>query len=180
MCRGFEARTGEEMRSTDRWGRLVRLVRGRRRRISVRAVEFAVALFVVVAAFEFVWMASVEELVYLDIDRGSFEYGLVTDIVDGFAHPLLLAGLAGLHAYLNEGYLPSLLLAAAPAAGASIWIFSGPHPGPYVLTLKPLVGHWEWVPTLLRLAVLPATLGFLLGILTRRIRLDVLGLPEPG
>lgn len=68
-----------------------------------------------------------------------------------------LFALAGIHAYLNEGYVPSLVLATAPSYGQ--YVFNGPGAAP--------VWAAEYV---LPFAVTAGTLGFLAGIAVRWYR----------
>lgn len=75
---------------------------------------------------------------------------------DGFG-AMTLAGLAAMHAYLNEGYVPSLVLAMAPSYG--LYVFNGPGAAPlwaaaYVLPYVATAG----------------TLGFILGGSLRWVR----------
>lgn len=121
-------------------------------------------------------MAAYEEVVYFNIDPEFVHSFLWQGVLEALAHPFLIAGLAALHAYLNEGYLPALVLASAPLIGDHLWIYSGSPGGPYVLTLEPLIGSWEWLPEVLSIALLWGTAGFVLGLLGRRFRTEVLGL----
>lgn len=157
-----------------------RLLWGRSRPLSTRAVVFAVALFIVVVVFRYTSMAASEDLVYFDIARGSMEFVPWAGLNKAFSYPGLVVGLAAIHAYLNEGYLPAYLLGLAPVLGTSILIFSGPYPGPYVLTLKPLAGNWGWVSHVIRHTFLWATVGFIVGIAVRWLRTEVLGRSEPA
>lgn len=68
-----------------------------------------------------------------------------------------LFALAAIHAYLNEGYLPSLVLATAPSYGN--YVFNGPGAAPFWAA--------EYV---LPFALTVGTVGFLLGIGLRRYR----------
>lgn len=158
---------------------VVRVLFGRSRAVSIRAVAFAVALFIVVALFAYATMAASENVVYFDVPRGSFDSPLWLGFERAFRHPGLVVGLAALHAYLNEGYLPAVLLASAPFLGMNIWIYHGPYPGPYVLILKPLVGSWGWLPYVIRVVFPWATLGFLVGVVVRWLRTRVVDLSEP-
>ncbi|MFB6196645.1 MAG: hypothetical protein ABEI52_00025 [Halobacteriaceae archaeon] len=64
---------------------------------------------------------------------------------------LTLCALAGIHGFLNEGYIPSLVLATAPSYG--VYVFNGPGAAPF------------WAATyVLPFAVTAGTVGFLLGI----------------
>lgn len=171
MARAFESIKDPDRRSTLLWGQSQTLSR--------RVVIVAVVLLLFVAAVRFVSMSITEELVYLDLPRGSLEFvpwqafNLVAD------HPVLIVGLAVVAAYLNEGFLPTVLLAVAPFIGVSIWIYSGAVPGPYVLTLKPLVGEWGWVWSVVSSAVPWAIVGFLGGLLVRWLPNESISLSEP-
>lgn len=170
---------GQVTEAIERPDRRRRLFWGQSHNVSRRVVAVAVALFLVVAVIRYLNMAVSEDLVYLDLARGSLEFvpwQLFLLVVD---HPVVIVGLAAISAYLNEGYLPTVLLAVAPSVGVNIWIFSGPFPGPYVLTLKPFVGHWEWVWSVTRSALPWATVGFLVGFVVRWLRTEVVGLSEP-
>lgn len=177
MDRAIHIRREEEAR--DGHDLLVRVFWGRKRAVTMRAIAFAVALFVVVAIFEYANMAAYENVVYFDIPRASWDYGLWGPFRKAFRHPGLIIGLAAVHAYLNEGYLPSVLLASAPIHGVKIWVYYGPHPGPYVLILRPLVGYWEWALGVPLYALPLATLGFIVGFVVRWLRTEVLDFSEP-
>lgn len=68
-----------------------------------------------------------------------------------------MGSLAAINAYLNEGYLPSIILAAAPAYG--FYVFNGPGAGPV----------WA-AGIVLPYAVLYGTIGFLIGMGLRQLR----------
>lgn len=76
--------------------------------------------------------------------------------VEGFGVVTLFV-LASIHAYLNEGYVPSLVLATAPSYGQ--YVFNGPSAAP--------VWAAEYV---LPFAVTMGTLGFLVGLAFRWYR----------
>lgn len=157
----------------------VRVLWGRSGPLSIRAVVFAVALFLAVVVFRYATMAAVEDVVYFDIARSAMDFVLWRGLVQTFSSPVLVVGLAAIHAYLNEGYLPSFLLGLAPVLGMNILIFSGPYPGPYVLTLKPIVGNWGWIPHVARVTFLWATVGFLVGFVVRWLWTEALDRSEP-
>lgn len=169
-----------EAGAVDRQELGARLLWGRSRPLGTRAIVFAAALFLVVVVFRYASMAASEDIVYFDIARGSMESVPWRELNTAFSYPGLVVGLAAIHAYLNEGYLPSFLLGLAPALGTSILIFSGPYPGPYVLTLKPLVGDWEWLPQVIRYTLLWATVGFIVGLAVRWLQTEALDRPEPA
>lgn len=77
-----------------------------------------------------------------------------------------MSGLAAIHANLNEGYLPSVVLAGAPAYG--FYLFNGPGAAPV----------WA-LDLVLPYAVGYGTLGFLIGLATRRVDASRFHLPEP-
>jgi hypothetical protein len=89
--------------------------------------------------------------------------------IEGFGVVTMFT-LAGIHAYLNEGYVPSLLLAAAPSYGQ--YVFNGPGAAPLWAA--------EYV---LPFAVTAGTLGFLAGIAFRwcrgKRRISPFGQTEP-
>lgn len=74
-------------------------------------------------------------------------------------------GLAALHAYLNEGYLPSILLGWSPVYGNFIWSIG--HPSRIAnYYLDPVSAFERTFPE----AVVLATLGFIIGVGLRWIR----------
>lgn len=158
----------------------VRVFWGRSRPLSVRAVVFAVALFLVVLVIRYTTMAASEEVVHFDIARSAADFALWWGLIQAFRSPVLVVGLAAIHAYLNDGYLPSLLLGLAPVLGMNLLIYAGPYPGPYVLTLKPFVGNWDWIPHVARVTVLWASVGFLAGFGARWLRGEVLDRSKSG
>lgn len=160
--------------------RLVRVIWGRNDAVSRRAVAFAVVLFVVVAVFNYVHMAINPDVVSLDPPRGLYDLVLWQGLIRAFGHPGFVVVLAAIYAYLNEGYLPAGLLAAAPAMGMELWIFQGASvPGTYVIVPAPIADFWEWVPTVVRIVATYGTLGFLFGHVARYVRLEVLDRPAP-
>lgn len=156
----------------------VRVFWGRRDSVSLRAVAFAVVLFVVVTGFNYVDMAAAENVVYVNVNRGLYDVVLWRGVIAAFSHPGLVVGLAALHAYLNEGFLPALLLALAPTVGMDFWVYAGQFPEPYVLIPRPLVGYWGWVLSDRWIVARFGTLGFLVGLLARYIQIEVLDRPE--
>lgn len=81
------------------------------------------------------------------------------------AGPVIVIGLAALHAYLNEGYLPSVLLGWSPAFGNVIWTIGSPS-GIENYYVDPVAAFERTFPE----AAVLATLGFVLGFGLRRIR----------
>jgi hypothetical protein len=71
-----------------------------------------------------------------------------------------MGGLAAIHAYLNEGYVPSLLVAALPSYGA--YLFYGPPPG----VVRPVSAATYVLP----FAITAGTIGFLIGFGARWAR----------
>lgn len=151
---------------------VVRFLLGRHRAVSLRAIVFAVALFLVAAVFQYATMAAAEEL---------RQFGGITQTLPWEAlgmtlsHPGLVVGLAAIHAYLNEGCLPAVLLAAAPVLGMRTWTYYGPFGGPYVLVFEPIAGVLHSVPRV----ALYATPGIAIGFAARWLRIEYLDLPEP-
>lgn len=101
------------------------LLLGRERSRTRRALALAVGYFVVASA--------------LAVTLRSLRYGAVPEFVYRFQHPFLIdtgfgqlvdtdfapglvvvVGPAAVHAYLNAGYLPSLLLATAPIGASAL------------------------------------------------------------
>ena len=72
---------------------------------------------------------------------------------------LLVVSLAGLHAYLNEGYLPSILLGWSPVYGNVIWTI-GSLTAIENYFLDPVAAFERTFPE----AFVLATLGFLIGL----------------
>lgn len=92
-------------------------------------------------------------------------YDVVTAALEGFRFesvyapaglgPVTIAGLAAIHAYLDGGYVPGLLLAGAPSYG--FYVFNGPGAAPL------------WAAQFVALEVVTyGTVGFLLGLGLRR------------
>jgi len=77
----------------------------------------------------------------------------------------VVIGLAAVHAFLNEGYLPSLLLGWSPVFGNVIWTIGSPT-GIENFYLDPIGAFQRTFPE----AVVLATLGFVIGLGFRRIR----------
>lgn len=77
----------------------------------------------------------------------------------------VVVGLAAVHAYLNEGYLPSLLLGWSPVFGNVAWTIGSPT-GIENFYLDPIGAFRRTFPE----AVVLAALGFVIGLGLRRIR----------
>lgn len=78
---------------------------------------------------------------------------------------LFVIGLAALHAYLNEGYLPSILLGWSPVFGNVIWTIGSPTAIENYY-LDPVAAFERTFPE----ALVLATLGFIIGLSLRWIR----------
>lgn len=148
---------------------LDRLLLGTEREITRRALLLAVGYFVAISGFTLV--------------LSSVSYGAVPDFVYGFRHAYLIEsdvdlwmevrfttghvivlGFAATHAYLNEGYLPSLILATAPIYATLVFTVPGPVTGIVVPVTEDTVfaPHWaarHVIPNTLAYG----TIGFLLG-----------------
>lgn len=74
-------------------------------------------------------------------------------------------GLAALHAYLNEGYLPSILLGWSPVYGNVIWTIGSPTAIENYY-LDPVAAFERTFPE----ALVLATFGFIIGLSLRWIR----------
>lgn len=78
---------------------------------------------------------------------------------------LFVVGLAALHAYLNEGYLPSVLLGWSPVYGNVVWTIGTPM-GIENYYLDPVGAFERTFPE----AIVLATLGYIIGLGLRWIR----------
>ena len=74
---------------------------------------------------------------------------------------VLIVGLAAIHAYLNEGYLPSVTQGVAPYFGANLWSRTLAE----TMYLDPVWAVRRTAPEVLLLA----TVGFVLGVALRGI-----------
>jgi hypothetical protein len=144
-----------------------------------RAVGLAAGLFLAGAALEYAVL------------RTGFDDGLLVAIHGGFrvrdflagdpavstviaAGNLVVLGLAAVYAYLNAGYLVSVLLGWSVAAGNLVWTVGSPTEIAN-LRLDPAAAFARTFPE----AVVLATVGFALGFLLRRLwRTDGVGSRE--
>lgn len=158
---------------------LRRLLVGERRRLTGAAVLMACTLLVVASTVEYLALSrvvagsSTNPLFHV---RQTFRLHPFWEGGPGQATwvygYLLVLGLAGVHAYVNLGYLTGLVLALAPNVGVALWSIHG---------LDEYVGM---TPTLVVDRVLPegplvATAGFVLG-LALRVLLDPEDPSEPA
>lgn len=138
--------------------RLTALLFGANRARTRRALVLAGVLLVATATIE-----------YLLFHTG-FENGVVETLHEVFLlvgylpgregmGAVFVVGLAALHAYLNEGYLPSVLLGWSPVFGNLVWSITSPV-GIASYRLDPLAAFERTFPE----AVALATLGFLVGV----------------
>lgn len=139
-----------------------------------RALLLAGGFVVALAALEYVFLLGPDEEVFDALWRAFvLEANLGEAMNQGTYGAALVVGLAAVHAYLNEGYLPSVALASAPIFGASLWTI-GSLSGVANLYLDPASAVRRTFPEALAFA----TVGFLVGIglrwLTSRFR------EEPG
>lgn len=88
---------------------------------------------------------------------------------------LVVVGVAAVHAYLNEGYLPSVLLGWSPVYGNAIWTI-GSWTTIRNYYLDPVAAFERTFPE----AAVLATLGFLVGLVLRRIRQRGRLVPPPS
>lgn len=78
---------------------------------------------------------------------------------------VVIAGLAAIVAYLNKGYVPSLILATAPVYSNYTFTLPGPVIGPVIRINKDLVAAPHWAALhVLPTAVVFGTAGFLVGL----------------
>ena len=144
---------------------------GQDRAVTLRAVVFAIVLALFMGVVAYINMSAAEGAQFGGVEDTTLFLAIVS--LDRI--PVFFAGLAAVHAYLNEGYLPAVLLAAAPRVGSEMVNFAGPFGGPYTLALDPAEGVLEGLPY-----VLPyATVGFLVGFAIRLLWVEVLDRPEP-
>lgn len=144
--------------------RLAALVLGVNRARTRRALVLAGVLLVATATIEYL------------LFRTGFENGVVEVLHEVFllaghlpsragTGAVFVVGLAALHAYLNEGYLPSVLLGWSPVFGNLSWT-NGSRSDVANYYLDPLTAFERTFPEALALA----TLGFVVGVGLRRIR----------
>ena len=142
------------------------------RRALLLAVGFLVAVGGIDLALSIVVYGTIPEFVY-----GFRDAFLLESDFDLLAEPwfgagtVVVVGLAAVHAYRNEGYLPSLLLATAPIYATYLFTVPGPVTGPVV----PVADHVVFAPNWAARHVLPntvayGTVGFVLGIGIRYTR----------
>lgn len=150
--------------------RLDRLLVGEDRRRTRRAVILAGVLVVVAMVADYLALSyhvgTVETTFFMKF-RWAFtlapiwEHGLVSPTqVYGY---VLVVGLAAVHAYLNSGYLTSVLLASAPPIGTAFWYIGGMDE--YLLFAPELV-----FGSVFPEAPIMATLGFVLGLGIRTVK----------
>jgi DMSO/TMAO reductase YedYZ heme-binding membrane subunit len=150
--------------------RLRSLLVGESRAVTRRALALAAGFLVGLAALEYVFLLGPDDEV-VDAAWRAFvlEPNLAAALDRGSFGAFLVVGLAAIHAYLNEGYLVSLLLASAPIFGAGLWSLGGPFRD-VNFYLDPASAVRRTFPE----ALLYATIGFLLGLalrwLNRRLR----------
>jgi len=149
-------------------GPIRQLLVGDTRQVTAAALVGALALFGLASAVEYMALANVvaasETNPYVDV-RPAFglaplpsRHGWVW--VPGY----LLAGtLSAGHAYLNRGYLPSLVLALAPSSGIALWTSYGMDDD---VGLAPGAVY----ETVLVEGLVVATVAFLVGVGLRHVR----------
>lgn len=99
----------------------------------------------------------------MDLLFGFSGVGLMIDVVG--LGVFLIAGLALIHAYLNQGYLPSLVLAAAPYYAFYVFTVDGPAYGLVVAVHDDFVIAPSWAARhVFPNAFVYGSLGFLLGL----------------
>jgi hypothetical protein len=144
--------------------RFADLILGEKRERTRRALILA-AVFVVAGAV-------LDYLVILSkFENEVFETLNQVFLLDGYlpswhaSGVYIVIGLAAVHAYLNEGYLPSILLGWSPIYGSHSWT---------IIPLSDLEAYYlDPVSALERTfpeAVVLATLGFVIGLSLRRLR----------
>lgn len=132
----------------------------RTRRALVLTAAFVIATTIseyalFLTKFEKGWIETLHEVFFLDGYLPSWHA----------TGAFFVIGLAALHSYLNEGYLPSVLLGWSPAFGNLSWTFrrlSGVEQYYY----DPVAAFERTFPE----AVVLATLGFVFGVGLRSIR----------
>ena len=150
--------------------RLRSLVVGESRARTRRALALAAGFLVGLAALEYVFLLG-PDVVWVDAAWRAFvlEPNLAVALDRGSFGAFLVVGLAAIQAYLNEGYLLSVLLASAPIFGAGLWSLGGPFRD-VKFYLDPASAVRRTFPE----ALVYATVGFLVGLalrwLTGRLR----------
>jgi hypothetical protein len=143
------------------------LLVGEDRATTRRALLLAVGFVAVLPVVEYAYLPMGLDVAVL----GEFLRAFVVEpnptlaLERGALGALVVMGLAGIHAALNEGFLPSLVLAVAPVYGLSLWLVVGTPGNPRIA--------FDPVGALGRVgldAVMLATVGFLLGLGFRRLR----------
>lgn len=143
------------------------LVLGEDRRLTMAAVVVAGVLFLTAMVVDYITLLS--EIA--GRDPGIFGHLRMTfQLVDFFDPPMnsatwvygyiLVAGLAGVHAYFNLGYLSSLLLALSPNIGTALWSI---HGFDEYMVMTPMLIPGRVFPE----GPIVATLGFLVGAAIR-------------
>jgi hypothetical protein len=156
-------RTGMRAPGTSAPGRLRTLLVGESRARTRRALVLAVGFLVGLAALEYVFLLGPDHEV-IDAAWRAYvlEPNLAVALDRGSFGAFLVVGLATIQASLNEGYLPSLLLASAPVFGAGLWSLGGPFRDVDIY-LDPASAVRRTFPE----AVAFATVGFLVGLALR-------------
>ena len=145
---------------------------GQDRAVTFRLMLFAIVLALFMGVMNYIHMANIEDIAQFG---GIENTPLFLAIVSLSTDPVFIGGLAAVHAYLNEGYLPAVLLAATPVVSGDMLNYAGPFGGPYTIYIDLVEGISEAIPY-----VLPyATLGFLVGFAIRLFWVEVLDRPEP-
>ena len=146
--------------------RLESFLVGEDRATTRRALLLAGGYVVALAAFEYAFLLG-PDIELVDALWGAFvlEPNMATAVDHGTFGAVLVVGLAAIYAYLNEGYLVSVILASTPIFGASLWTI-GSMEEVANLYLDPVSAVRRTFPE----AVLFATVGFLLGIGLRWLR----------
>lgn len=93
---------------------------------------------------------------------------------------ILIGGLALIHAYLNEGLFPSLILATAPYYASYLFTVTGPRTGVVLTINDDLVVAPVWAAIhVFPNALLYGTLGFLTGLGARSLKRRESTFPGP-
>lgn len=147
---------------------LGRLLVGETRSSTRRVLLLALVFFPVIAG--------------LNLIISSYPAAEIPWVLDGFRHAfvisitfsklvvfgpgvVVIAGLAALVAYLNKGYIPSLILATAPVYSNYTFTLPGPVLGPVIRISEGLVFAPYWAALhVLPTALVYGTAGFLVGL----------------